>query len=595
MTQFAFMSPAAEEQTPPVRDWQTGLLLAVLGIGLRVAWVLYWRPTPVSDFAGIIEFASRLATLGPFSPGYYWDNFNPALPLFLSLVFRLIPADPVVVARLATAVATGLLPLLPWLLWARVLPRRLRLASGVLLALWPGQVVSSGVVGQDVWVALPTVALGCLAVRRLAGGAVSPVAVGVVWALAGATRQEMLLITSPLVLAACLGAGPWRARAQRLVVCGVAMAALFVGFAAVRWRATGAFRVTSVHAGYTLLGTVAPGATTNFWMDPASYVATVEPDLTGDRHRLMLEAGRLAHAELVRRPVFQLARTAAATSWFATRSDADLLQWSLSSPGVLAEPRRVAGGRLAERLTPWLDLAQIGLLAGLLYGGLWTVVDRRALLVAPLLAIGAKHLLHGFLVAQGRFLVPVVLLGVAVLPLAVAVGGRRRWGVLAAAAALALGSAALIHQGGARLRSEVVARDPVRQQTYRYVLRPWGNATTLNCLTTQGAVVLLGADSAQIESITGPTGEVSPSAHCTLGGPPGGGVDLRIEAPSPTIALDDKVVAPRAEPLTLLVPADGGERSLDLGLVPTTDPSVRQQMRLLVAPPTPESLAPDIR
>ena len=145
---------------------------------------------PVSDFEGLVALARLMRDVSWTAPSWRWIYFSPGLPLTLSLVLRLFPGPPEDVARLATAVVCGLVPLLPFALWRGVVSFRVRLLAGVLLALWPGQVFFSGVVAQDNWVLPPTVALACLAARALlAGGRGRPVLAGLLYALAAAMRQ----------------------------------------------------------------------------------------------------------------------------------------------------------------------------------------------------------------------------------------------------------------------------------------------------------------------------------------------------------------------------------------------------------------------
>jgi hypothetical protein len=146
------------------------LLLLILGLAPRLAFVTRFPTIPVSDFHTLVSFGLYLRDHGLTSNSWFW-MFNPGVPLVLSGLFRIFPTiDPATVARLATAFACGLLPILPFLIWRGVLPLWLRLLAGASLALWPGQILFSGVVAQDNWVLLPSIALAALAVRALLSG-----------------------------------------------------------------------------------------------------------------------------------------------------------------------------------------------------------------------------------------------------------------------------------------------------------------------------------------------------------------------------------------------------------------------------------------
>src|SRR6185295_13421760 len=144
------------------------ILLLILGVGLRLAFISRFPTIPFSDFNALVAFGQYLRYQGLISNGWFWEYFNPGLPLILSGLFRIFPCiDPGSVARLATAFACGLLPVLPFLIWRGVLPFWVRLLAGASLALWPGQILFSGVVAQDNWVLPPAIALAALAVRSL--------------------------------------------------------------------------------------------------------------------------------------------------------------------------------------------------------------------------------------------------------------------------------------------------------------------------------------------------------------------------------------------------------------------------------------------
>jgi hypothetical protein len=49
---------------------------------------------PFSDFRALIDFGARLRDRGLAAPGWGWVQFNPGLPLILSVLLRAFPSDP---------------------------------------------------------------------------------------------------------------------------------------------------------------------------------------------------------------------------------------------------------------------------------------------------------------------------------------------------------------------------------------------------------------------------------------------------------------------------------------------------------------------
>jgi hypothetical protein len=89
------------------RDLAGAALLVVLGVGLRLAFLRAFPTLPLSDFRALIDFGIRLRDRGLAAPGWGWVQFNPGLPLILSVLLRAFPSDPASAARIATAAVTG--------------------------------------------------------------------------------------------------------------------------------------------------------------------------------------------------------------------------------------------------------------------------------------------------------------------------------------------------------------------------------------------------------------------------------------------------------------------------------------------------------
>jgi hypothetical protein len=471
MKNSSVTSPALPLEARGRRELLGALALLLLGVGSRLAFTRAFPTLPFSDFQGLIAFGQHLLASGPAAPGWFWIQFNPGMPMLLALLFRILPDAGPALAREATAIWTGLLPVLPFLLWHGALSFRLRLFAGLLLALWPGQIAFSGVVAQDNWVLVPAVALAALAVRRLLrpGSRAFPVSAGLLYALTVAIRQDMLLVLLPLLAAAALTVhGPGRARdaARLLLAAGVPLVLLAVQ----RERATGRFTLTTEHGGLALIGSFLPGAFSSGWVDPRPWAASTAPELLLDAERFRAGAASLAVAEARRRPAFHALRIATQTARGAIKSDAENLFWSLESPDALPAARRDAGARLARILRPGL-YAELGLLQGLFAAAMVLAFRRRS---PALLALGAAVLLKVALQAvvspMSRLLVPATALELLAIPLAVplwrAASGRARAALAAVVLAVPLALVAFVP----RLQAAVERRDPDLPRRYRFPL-----------------------------------------------------------------------------------------------------------------------------
>src|SRR5688572_1877694 len=90
--------------------------ILALGVAPRLLFALAFPTQPISDFRAVHDFAVAFRDQPPLAPGEHWRNFNPGAPMLLAPVLAVFPADTIAAARLATAIATGCLPLLPWVL-----------------------------------------------------------------------------------------------------------------------------------------------------------------------------------------------------------------------------------------------------------------------------------------------------------------------------------------------------------------------------------------------------------------------------------------------------------------------------------------------
>lgn len=499
------VAPSSSEPSVPrqsdLREGLACILLLAAGLLPRLAFVSVFPTVPVSDFRGLVNFALAFGSGSGLPQGRSWELYSPGLPLALAPLLRVSPLPPDDTARLATAVLCGLVPLLPFLLWRSVLPLWARLAAGLALALWPGQVVFSGVVAQDNWVLLPTIALGALMVRALVGGRRYPVAAGLLYGLGVAMRQEMLVALLPLLLGAGLGPRAER-RPRTWAALTLTVLAALAGLALLRGAATGRFALTSEHGGLALLGAYVPGATENYWADPLPYIASEEPSLLADRGRMQAAGFRLALREALRRPGFHTLRIASAVAKFAIEGETSSFYWSLG-PDVLPPADRTRADAFIRRTAPWLrfELTCIqALFLAALFVGLW---QRSAAVLLLAAAVALKVGIHAVVVAQGRYFLAATALEIlAVVVAAWEVARRREARPAGAALAFGLAAAVLLFLAAPRLEARARARDHEGQRIYRFPLAERHHGPgSLDCVVDRGLLAVLTDITATIEPL----------------------------------------------------------------------------------------------
>jgi hypothetical protein len=467
------------------------LLLLILGVATRLAFVSRFPTIPVSDFQFLIVFGQYLRDHGLISNGWFWEFFNPGLPLLLCGLFRIFPgADPQSLARLATVLVCGLLPILPFLIWRGVLPFWARLLAGASLALWPGQILFSAVVAQDNWVLLPSVALGALAVRSLLAERAWPVTAGLLFAAGVAIRQEMLIVLLPLLLAAAgvTFQGRWR----RVLAAGLAAGLPLVALAAYRGAATGRFSLSTEHGGIAILGAYVPGAIPYGWVDPFPFIASVRPDLLYDREALLSQAALLAFRETLRRPAFQTGRILSSVLTSAVWGEGKSLYWSLELPEVLPAALHERGAALTTSLKRPLRL-EMAAIQGLFLAAVIVAIRRRnrAILVLAL-AVLLKYGLHAITAAQGRYFFVATALEILAIALAMyevrtmELPGTRRLTIRALSAGVAF-SAVLIFFAP-WFAAFLQVHDIDQQRTYHFPLVLVDHSATLSCQVERGVL-----------------------------------------------------------------------------------------------------------
>ena len=505
------------------------MLLAIVGVGVRLFVVTRFPTIPFWDFANLVDFGRLLHDQGLGADGWFWSQVNPGLPIILSLLFR-IPSDANAIARTATAVGTGWIGVLPFVIWKGVVPYRFRLFRGFLLALWPGQVLFAGVVAQDNWVLLPAIALACLGTRTLLADAPPrPALSGFLYVAATAMRQEMALVLLPLLVPAALRHARRVARARWSLA--VVIAVGFLLLLAQRYVATGRLAWTTEHGPLALYGSFMPGASEAGWVDARAYAAALHPESAayafGDRKILI----RMTLDEIRRRPGFQALRIAAWPPRLALTSDADNLGWSLALPQSQPPPRRLAAALLAQR---WKEplLWELALIQGLFCAALVDAIRARRIAILVLaLAVALKYLVHVIISPVGRLVVPATAFELLGITLFVSgwpgMPARRRLMV----AVLALAVAVAMKAGVPRLAEFIVRRDTrVLPGVERFSLRIEGGGSA-ECHLERGAVMGLGPKWAAFGTVTGDAGEARVS--CAVAPQdPGGGLRLILRDPT---------------------------------------------------------------
>ncbi|HWZ86366.1 MAG TPA: hypothetical protein VN032_09195 [Thermoanaerobaculia bacterium] len=485
-------------------------------------------------------------------------QFNPGLPLMLSLLFRIFPGGIAGVARVATATATGLVPVLPFLLWRPVLAFRWRFLAGLLLAVWPGQVFFSGVTAQENWVLLPTVALAALAVRRLRDPADEghPIVAGLLLCAAAAIRQEMLVAMSVPALAAAGFPGRGPGRTTRLLRFAAAAAIPLALLAAERRAATGRFSITTEHGGLTVLGTLVPGSAAAGWLDPTLYVASIEPALLKEPARLRSAAWGLAADEARRRYRFHALRVATALLRLSVESDAQNLFWSLEAPGALSPDKAPAGAAWARAARPLLRI-ELALISGFFLVAFLQGIRRRDSAVLVLaFAVVLKTSLQVAFSPLGRLMVPAIALELLVIALTAAdlagpAAGRERVAVLL----LSVLASVVLLASLPPLERLAIRKDEPPPRIARFPLAIAGGGGWVECAVESGRLTAIAGDRAWIGST-----DAAARVACRL--PelrPGATLGLDLEAPAVPGGRDPGAGFERVE-------ADGQERyRLDAG------------------------------
>lgn len=504
-----------------------GVLVLVAGILPRAIFAHYFPAQPVSDFRGITDFAI-LFSKNIFSDFYGWRSFSPGLPLMFSLLIRLFPeATPETIGLWSTVVFTGLIPLIPFLVWRGVFSLRVRTIAGLLLALLPAQILFSTVVAQDNWVIIPTVALCSLALRILKGGEGGmPIWGAIIYFLAVSIRQEMLVALLPVAIAVMMGSRQ-DSRKRNLIFGILAVTVLLLLMVLHKGQSTGKYTLSSTHIGTSMLGSYAPGAGLG-WVDPSAFLAAHHPELiyqmSKDFSSTQDRMVDLAIGEFLDRPRFHTARIAAALIYDLFDGIGDIVYWSLTAPNVLPPENKQNPKTITSNLNYFSKVYSIIIHSAFMVCMVFYFRKKEIffLTLPVMMAIVLKIAVHAIIVITPRYFLVVIameLLVIGVMADEFLNPVNRKSAAFSALAGF-LFVAYLYIQPYQQLKEFVFSNDETEiQHTYRFPMRPsgTGNRVFIDCIVDRGWLGLGGSFEATLQFINfHPDKQEKASANCTI-------------------------------------------------------------------------------
>lgn len=230
----ATTAPARRIRRRRPRPDPSAVAVVTLGAVVRLAWLAYARPEPVSDFRHYLLAGLALLDTGTFGIGHPSAWRLPAYPAVLA-AGATVSRDPIALAALTVGISVAQVALTWWVAW-RVFGSRpaCAVAAGT-AALAPAQVTFAPVLASEHLLAVCVLAaLGVAigprdAVPHGHGTAVRPawrgaLLAGVLLGAGALTRGEALAYL-PVVMVVCAGR---RWRATRSIVTGARTAAVVV-------------------------------------------------------------------------------------------------------------------------------------------------------------------------------------------------------------------------------------------------------------------------------------------------------------------------------------------------------------------------------
>lgn len=385
-------------------EWIILSIIMALSVLPRLIFISVFPSQFVSDFAVIFRFGLAMSK-DLFARGEpAWNFINPGTPFFLSLLFRTIPADPELVARWATALIAGMLPLIPFLVWRNIFSLQARTISAFLLALWPGQIIFSGIPSQDNWLLFPALLLCAMCVRNLVlqeGG--FPFWGAVLYILAVFIRQEMFVVLLP-ALFVILWTKTFQRFLRNLFFASVTLLSLLFILILYRGTATGNYTLTTSHFGEAMLGSYVPGSGKS-WADPKPYLAANAPHLLYQNQGKLSQkdAISLVWQEIQDRPVFHIIRVISLPASDILSLEGSLAYWSLTNSEFLSGDYK--NPFFINEIIP--KLKYFSLFSHFLFGYsiIFVLLKKKdawpAIFLFLILLL--KVIVHAFIVSQSRF------------------------------------------------------------------------------------------------------------------------------------------------------------------------------------------------
>jgi len=406
-----------QSATPIWIEFAGFFIIVIAGLLPRVLFIKAFPTLPTSDFLNLLNFSILMRDNWLAKDAWQWHYFSPGMPLITSVLLRFTQRSPETIIRWATVFATGLVPLVPYIIWRNVFTLRTRIMAALLLALWPGQIIFSGVFAQDNWIIFPTVALTTLTIRILVLQERGfPVWAALLYGITVSIRQEMMIALLPVTIIAAIGVKKQKWIANFTIGAFVTLI-VFLLLVLQRGMATGRYALSSDHLGVSILGSYIPGAGIG-WISPIQYVETTHPEIM-EQGILEEKALELTKNEFMNRPMFHIIRVIISSSNYLIDIDKELRWWSLS-PDVLPKQAK-------EHINPFVAWANPilsyypSVIHAFFIGAIFIIIHKRNLLQITwpvLLTILLKLGLHAVIVSQPRYFLVVIALEMLIISIA---------------------------------------------------------------------------------------------------------------------------------------------------------------------------------
>jgi nitroreductase len=334
-------------------------VLIVLGVVLRLVWVLIMPPVQLSDAKDYMAIAHTLLNTGSyvdFETGHRLLAFRaPGYPAFLALSMRLLgdntwmPAASNMVMFIGSAVVIGFA--------ANTLGgRQSALVALLLFVLWPSDIFITGLaISEPLTLLLFTAALWLFSLSDVHGAKAS-VAAGIVGGAAALTRPTLLLF--PLLWAVFALAGPnLLGRLRHVMIASLMMVATLAPWTVRNYRVLHAFVPVSTNGGdvfYRANNNLATG----------SYTPAAEHDLNSlqDKSEVKWSAESYGQGKAwIRTHPLKFAKLVLHKAVYFTQDDETGIYWSMARAHHNVGPAYMALEVLSDAW--WQLLCLLGLVA----------------------------------------------------------------------------------------------------------------------------------------------------------------------------------------------------------------------------------------